>query len=196
MQGQAHAFTYRPNGLVNVLTTPVHVGRPIVDKSKSAIKPDDCGARNFVAIWDTGATNCVLTQRVIDECSLPAITRVKVNTVSGEEETTVHLASLFLPNHLVIPSVRMTKGKVAGGDILIGMDIIATGDFAVTNMNGKTVLSFRQPSIAEIDFVANAPNATASSVPNSNPASQFPIAGRNDPCPCGSGKKYKRCHGR
>jgi uncharacterized protein YecA (UPF0149 family) len=19
--------------------------------------------------------------------------------------------------------------------------------------------------------------------------------GRNDPCPCGSGKKYKRCHG-
>jgi uncharacterized protein YecA (UPF0149 family) len=20
--------------------------------------------------------------------------------------------------------------------------------------------------------------------------------GRNDPCPCGSGKKFKRCHGR
>jgi preprotein translocase subunit SecA len=23
-----------------------------------------------------------------------------------------------------------------------------------------------------------------------------PKVGRNDPCPCGSGKKYKRCHGR
>ncbi|MYA30069.1 MAG: hypothetical protein F4Y31_02440 [Gammaproteobacteria bacterium] len=22
-----------------------------------------------------------------------------------------------------------------------------------------------------------------------------PRVGRNDPCPCGSGKKYKRCHG-
>jgi preprotein translocase subunit SecA len=22
-----------------------------------------------------------------------------------------------------------------------------------------------------------------------------PGAGRNDPCPCGSGKKYKKCHG-
>jgi uncharacterized protein len=22
-----------------------------------------------------------------------------------------------------------------------------------------------------------------------------PKVGRNDPCPCGSGKKYKRCHG-
>ena len=24
----------------------------------------------------------------------------------------------------------------------------------------------------------------------------FPAVGRNDPCPCGSGKKYKKCHGR
>jgi preprotein translocase subunit SecA len=23
-----------------------------------------------------------------------------------------------------------------------------------------------------------------------------PRVGRNDPCPCGSGKKYKACHGR
>jgi preprotein translocase subunit SecA len=23
-----------------------------------------------------------------------------------------------------------------------------------------------------------------------------PKVGRNDPCPCGSGKKYKHCHGR
>lgn len=26
-------------------------------------------------------------------------------------------------------------------------------------------------------------------------ASEFPKVGRNDPCPCGSGRKYKRCHG-
>ncbi len=25
---------------------------------------------------------------------------------------------------------------------------------------------------------------------------EFPIVGRNDPCPCGSGKKYKHCHGK
>ncbi|TAM85927.1 MAG: preprotein translocase subunit SecA, partial [Candidimonas sp.] len=24
----------------------------------------------------------------------------------------------------------------------------------------------------------------------------IPKVGRNDPCPCGSGKKYKHCHGR
>ena len=27
------------------------------------------------------------------------------------------------------------------------------------------------------------------------PSRSTKVAGRNDPCPCGSGKKYKRCHG-
>jgi hypothetical protein len=28
-----------------------------------------------------------------------------------------------------------------------------------------------------------------------NSAASIPKVGRNDPCPCGSGKKYKKCHG-
>ncbi|WP_425444138.1 SEC-C metal-binding domain-containing protein [Thiomonas intermedia] len=38
--------------------------------------------------------------------------------------------------------------------------------------------------------------ATASAAlatPQENP---YPKVGRNDPCPCGSGKKYKHCHGK
>ena len=35
-----------------------------------------------------------------------------------------------------------------------------------------------------------APKAKAETV-----ARQTPKVGRNDPCPCGSGKKYKKCHG-
>jgi preprotein translocase subunit SecA len=27
-------------------------------------------------------------------------------------------------------------------------------------------------------------------------AGGVPKVGRNDPCPCGSGKKYKQCHGK
>jgi uncharacterized protein YecA (UPF0149 family) len=27
------------------------------------------------------------------------------------------------------------------------------------------------------------------------PAAAFVGVGRNDPCPCGSGKKFKKCHG-
>ena len=28
-----------------------------------------------------------------------------------------------------------------------------------------------------------------------DPADRLPKVGRNEPCPCGSGKKYKHCHG-
>jgi preprotein translocase subunit SecA len=36
--------------------------------------------------------------------------------------------------------------------------------------------------------------ATAGSVAGALPAG-MPRVGRNDPCPCGSGKKFKNCHG-
>jgi preprotein translocase subunit SecA len=36
--------------------------------------------------------------------------------------------------------------------------------------------------------------------PAPEPVTQYvreqPKVGRNEPCPCGSGKKYKQCHGR
>ena len=42
--------------------------------------------------------------------------------------------------------------------------------------------------------------ATSSASTTSAPAPKAPVVaaagvGRNDPCPCGSGKKYKKCHG-
>jgi preprotein translocase subunit SecA len=42
------------------------------------------------------------------------------------------------------------------------------------------------------------PGAKAPQKPAAKPApvvNQVPKVGRNDPCPCGSGKKYKQCHG-
>jgi len=36
--------------------------------------------------------------------------------------------------------------------------------------------------------------APAPSLPKQAPQKAMPRVGRNDPCPCGSGKKYKRCH--
>jgi preprotein translocase subunit SecA len=34
------------------------------------------------------------------------------------------------------------------------------------------------------------------SAPKQAPITVGPKIGRNDPCPCGSGKKYKACHGK
>ncbi|MEI2416906.1 preprotein translocase subunit SecA [Orrella sp. JC864] len=38
--------------------------------------------------------------------------------------------------------------------------------------------------------------AAAAASPARLPAGAVPKVGRNDPCPCGSGKKYKHCHGK
>jgi hypothetical protein len=51
--------------------------------------------------------------------------------------------------------------------------------------------AFAEPSDDSV-FVGGDPAAPAPDVVMVG-KSQQPIAGRNDPCPCGSGKKYKRC---
>ncbi len=43
---------------------------------------------------------------------------------------------------------------------------------------------------------ATAPMTARSEAPGAPPALAGEKVGRNDPCPCGSGKKYKKCHGR
>jgi preprotein translocase subunit SecA len=37
--------------------------------------------------------------------------------------------------------------------------------------------------------------AAAAAAPRRSTAPSAPKVGRNDPCPCGSGKKFKKCHG-
>jgi len=44
---------------------------------------------------------------------------------------------------------------------------------------------------------ALAPDADAEVASGQQPIErQYAKVGRNDPCPCGSGKKYKHCHGK
>jgi preprotein translocase subunit SecA len=51
------------------------------------------------------------------------------------------------------------------------------------------------PRAAATMAPAPAPAVTSSLGPVGRQMSSVPTVGRNDPCPCGSGKKYKKCHG-
>ena len=73
------------------------------------------------------------------------------------------------------------------------MDIIALGDFVITNKDQNTVFSFRTPSTECIDFSEQINSAKAASAVTPKP---FPGTGRNAPCPCGKPKKYKNCCGK
>ena len=187
------ACTVAYNGRANVLRSEVHIA--VAFNPSSAPKPlvpQKFNAQKFTAIWDTGATGSVITKKVVDGCGLKPIGVAKVHTASGETTTRVYLASIFLTNKVCIPELRMIEGIIAGdAEVLIGMDIIGQGDFAVTNKDGKTMFSFRMPSVECIDFVKQKPSVAAPQI--SKPS---PKVGRNDPCPCGSGKKYKKCCGK
>jgi hypothetical protein len=145
--------------------------------------------KNFQAVWDTGATGSVITKRVVKECGLKPIGMTQVTGVNGTSKSEVFLVNIGLPNKVAVMDVKVTVGKLPTQDVLIGMDIITQGDLAVTNANGITVFSFRIPSVACIDYV-KAMNAR-------DPKKKSSVGvGRNDPCPCGSGQKYKKCCGR
>jgi preprotein translocase subunit SecA len=50
----------------------------------------------------------------------------------------------------------------------------------------RAAVAGEAPEEAEPEPVANTPVVK----------SEWEKVGRNEPCPCGSGKKYKMCHGR
>ena len=151
MSQPSHSFTLASKGgLMHVLRTECHVSQafnPIPGGASPPMVP-------FEAIWDTGATASVITQIVITKCGLKPIGMCQVHGVNSTSMCEVYLVNIVLPNAVGFANVRVTKSELPGGsDMLIGMDIITQGDFAVTNKGGQTVFSFRVPSQEHKDYV-------------------------------------------
>ncbi|MGH7773978.1 MAG: aspartyl protease family protein [Candidatus Binatia bacterium] len=149
-----HGFTSKANGLVRELKNDIFVSEAYKPEPGVPAPPRE----KFLCLWDTGATNTVITKKVVDGLSLKPSGRTVVRTVGqgsdfNEYEVNTYLVNLFLPNNVVVAAVPVSEGGIAGGDILIGMDIIAMGDFAITNCDGRSSWTFRMPSVEEIDFV-------------------------------------------
>lgn len=169
------AFTCKANGRANVLHSEVTV---------SASKELFPNAKNnkYIAIWDTGATNTAISSKVAKECGLIPTGQAVCNTANGESTVNTYIIDIGLPNSVNISSIQATEFKaVEGSDLLIGMDIMSLGDLAISNYEGKTTFTFRVPSMKCTDYVKEINQI------------KFKNVGRNDPCPCGSGKKFKQC---
>ncbi|OGI90357.1 hypothetical protein A3B01_02290 [Candidatus Nomurabacteria bacterium RIFCSPLOWO2_01_FULL_41_52b] len=155
------AFTTKYNGRTNVLKTSVGICLPHTPEQALATKID---IKQYLAIWDTGATGSVITKKVADDLNLKPISVKEVYHAAGKSISNVYLVNILLPDSVMIPNVQVTEANLTNDktpeneqtQVLIGMDIIGIGDFAVTNFNGKTMLSFRVPSASEIDLVPEA----------------------------------------
>lgn len=81
------------------------------------------------------------------------IDQVINHTANGERIADVYLVDLILPNDEIgFHSLRVTDADMTSTDVLIGMDIICSGDFAISNKNDKTIFSYQYPSTHTTDF--------------------------------------------
>jgi len=185
MSPQYRAFTCRYHGRSLRLISDVQIFPP-----HGPTDPAPAG-KVYKGLYDTGATHSSISPRVVADLQLPSIGAINVGVGGGTLTTTSHLVNIGLPNSVMFAMFRVSQMTLHGGiDVLIGMDIIGSGDFSVTQHNGSTTFSFCVPSRKEIDFTDELTQQQKSAPVHSQKA------GRNDPCPCGSGKKYKKCHGR
>jgi hypothetical protein len=110
----------------------------------------------FLAIWDTGATHSAVTQNVVNACGLKPTGMKDVKHAAGVDRTLTYIVNIALPTGVAFANLEVTLFRLADADLLIGMDIISMGDFAVTNVGGMTTFSYRFPSIQTIDYAAEA----------------------------------------
>lgn len=154
-----HAFTTKYDGRTRVLFNRVGVFLPLTPEEAKA---QNIELKEYLAIWDTGATHSAITKRVVDDLKLQPTGVRETRHAGGKSSNNTYLVNIVLPNQVIVPHIRVTEVQLIPDDnaadneqpqLLIGMDIISLGDFAVTNANGKTTFSFRVPSVQEIDFI-------------------------------------------
>jgi hypothetical protein len=95
----------------------------------------------------------VISTNVVNSLGLKPIGKARVFHANGESTVCTYLINISLPNGIEFPSLLATEGLLSDTDVLIGMDIISKGDFAVTTADGDTKMSFQIPSTHDIDFV-------------------------------------------
>lgn len=107
-----------------------------------------------IGIWDTGSEGCLISPTLSKKLNLILISYKIVVGVTSQEISPEFLVNLFLSNGDSFEGISTLVGNMLADDeFIIGMSIINKGDFAITNVNNKTTMSFRSPSVTRINFV-------------------------------------------
>lgn len=104
------------------------------------------------AIWDTGASHTAFTSALIKKLRLIRTGGGFYHTSKGGRRTTHYGANIHLSQKLLFPSWPVMEANIHGAEVLLGMDIIGKGDFAISNYPGMPIFSFRYPSQDRISF--------------------------------------------
>ena len=142
-----NALTNQNVGLCRSIVTPVEITNVFTNQKIQT-----------QGIWDTGATNSVVTRSTASSLGLIPLKMATVRGIHGNKDVNVYYVNITLHNKNITLNSQVTECEELSPDnsigMLIGMNVITMGDFAITNYQNNTTMSFRVPSIQRIDFVA------------------------------------------
>lgn len=153
------AFTLKANGRLHQIITDVAVCAAFDPQSPPSPLPQIIQTK---ALWDTGASKSVLSEALVKALSLISVGKREVHHGDGVSEKAAYMVNLTLPNKVGVAGIEATEFPASHNhfSVLIGMDVIGLGDFTVTNVEGRTCMSFRMPSCEAVDYVVEANRLT------------------------------------
>lgn len=108
----------------------------------------------ITAAWDTGSTYSCISPEFAKQLNLKSLSDDKLHTPYGIIQSKLYDVDILL-NKQAVYTVRVAENAnihKENVDLLIGMDIISEGDFAISTYEGKTSFSFRIPSKGLVDY--------------------------------------------
>lgn len=142
-------FNKRFSCQVNAILTNCYV-TPSYGNNLNHTKIPWCEVRNI--LWDTGATNTIISPNVVKALGLQSYEKCQMEGVGGIVDTMIYEVNIFKSNGIAFRNNQVLCGDITDYDVVIGMDIIGKGDFAITNENEETWFSFRYPSLRHLEF--------------------------------------------
>lgn len=174
------AYKYVCDTITNRIVTPCKVNRPFVPNETD---------EEVDALWDTGATCTCISESLAQKLGLAHDDETTLTVGDNRVvDSRVYSVQIMLGD-FIIPYIRVSS--LPGSDthdVIIGMDVISNGDLSISNYKGKTVITFREPSIARIDYVDELAKYTK--------IHDIWLKQGNNQCPCKSGRTWERCHGK
>ena len=143
------SITVKSSKRLSYITTNVGVSFPFdVNNISQPPKP-----YTTAALWDTGSSHCFITKSLATSLALHPTDKALVEHAMGRTFENVYFATLQITEKYYI-EIELTECQSINNnfEIIIGMDVINQGNFAITNQEGMTTFSFRLPSETTINF--------------------------------------------
>lgn len=105
---------------------------------------DDNPMYGVGAIWDTGSGMSCISERLARKMGLTSVGSGIGATALSQGDISFYEVDVQISDKIIIPRLRVAgfPREKHGADFLIGMDIIAKGNFSIKHEKGKMIFEF------------------------------------------------------